>query len=439
MEWDAWLDRNRTLLPQVDDGFTEDEQVAKIAVETGRNMLFLSPFIRPATAVPEDWTFSAAWAAFLRLIEVSKIHRNLKDFVGRLTPESYPSRRDALDFIASAICCGPVQVDMPNFYDARYFCVLEGIAHTVGQYISRCAASVMESQRRLDLFRDSLWINTIRLQRTNPSVLGFLVEKAVLGYLSLGEVVARVLHRPELRSQRVEVRSFKLGTEASSLTSASVLTLYIPEEFNYKAVDAVLRIVERRQEKPQAQPSRKSKRTSKDAPSKRAKVATSAAAAAAAASSGAARHGATHPDEAEVEGEIAFDHDPPTTTVTLVPLQITTTGAVSATKRAKSFRFFERRAAWLADFQDDARVMIHYHFAFIVRRCAMEVEEPKVAFGHDETDGSFHLTFVPLATVNEQLDRAVDSPASSAAAASAAQQRSPPKLHLGAGANPSSR
>jgi hypothetical protein len=214
---------------------------------------------------------------------------------------------------------------MSNFYDARYFCVLDGIAHTVGQYISRCAASVMESQRRLDLFRDSLWINTIRLQCTNPSVLGFLVEKAVLGYMSLGEVVARALDPPELRAQRVEVRSFKLGTEASSLTSATMLTLYIPEEFNYKAVDAVLRIVERRKEKPQVQPSRKSKRTSKEAPSKRAKVATSAAAAAAAAAaapSGAARHGDTHPDEAEVEDETAFEHAPPTTTVTLVPLQI---------------------------------------------------------------------------------------------------------------------
>jgi hypothetical protein len=435
VEWDAWLHRNRTLLPQVDDGYTEEEQVAKIAVETGRNMLFLSPFVRPATALPEQWTFAAAWAAFLRLKEVSKIHRNLKDFVGRLTSQSYPSREDALDFMASAICCGSVQVDMPNFYDARYFCVLEGIACTIGQYISRCAASVMESQRRLDLFRDSLWINTIRLQRTNPSVLGFLVEKAVLGYLSLGEVVARVLHRPELRSQRVEVRSFKLGTEASSLTSASVLTLYIPEEFNYKAVDAVLRIVERRKEKPQAQSSRKSKRTSKDAPSKRAKVATAAVAA----SSSAVRQGGTHPDEAEVEDETAAEHDPPTTTVTLVPLQITTTGSVSAAKRAKSFRFFERRAAWLADFQDDARVTIHHRFAFIVRQCAMEVEEAVVAFGQDEADGSFHLTFVPLAAINEQLDRAVDSPASSAAAASAAHQRSPPKLHLGAGAGPSGR
>jgi hypothetical protein len=437
VEWDAWLHRNRTLLPQVDDGYSEGEQVAKIAVETGRNMLFLSPFIRPATAVPKDWTFAAAWGAFLRLKEVSKIHRNLKDFVGRLTSQSYPSRGDALDFMASAICGGSVQVDMPNFYDARYFCVLEGIACTIGQYISRCAASVMESQRRLDLFRDSLWINTIRLQRTNPSVLGFLVEKAVLGYMTLGEVVARVLHRPELRSQRVEVRSFKLGTEASSLTSANVLTLYIPEEFNYKAVDAVLRIVERRQEKPQAQPSRKSRRRSNETPSnKRAKVATSAAAA----SSGAVRQGDTHPDEAEVEDETAVEHDPPTTTtVTLVPLQITTTGSVSATKRAKSFRFFERRAAWLADFQDDARVTIHHRFAFIVRQCALEAEEPKVAFGHNEADGFFHLTFVPLAAINEQLDRAVDSPASSAAAAAAAHQRSPPKLHLGAGAGPSGR
>ena len=409
--------------------------MTKIAAETGRNMLFLSPFIRPASIAPDDWTFAAAWAAFLRLKEVSKVHRNLLNFVSPPGYERPASRlQTILSFMASAICRGSVPVDMPDYYDARYFCVLEGIAHTVGQYISRCAASVMEFQRRLDIFRDSLWINTIRLQRTNPSVLGFLVEKAVLGYLSLGEVVARVVHRPELRSQRVEVRPFKLGTEASSLTSSSVLTLYIPEEFNYKAVDAVLRIVERRYEKSQAQPSRKSKRTAskstaKQAPNKRPKAAASPAV---------AQPGDNDPDEAEVEDGTDAECDRLATTVTLVPLQITTTGSISAAKRAKSFRFFERRAAWLADFQDDARVTIHHRFAFIVRQCAMQAEED-VPFDHDAVGDTFHLTFVPLAAINEQLDRAVDSPAAIAAAATAGHQRSPPKLFLGAGAGSAAR
>lgn len=181
-----------------------------------------------------------------------------------------------------------------------------------------------------------------------------------------------------------------MGEELHDGSGSGCAATRFPEEFNYRAVDAVLCIVERRQEKPQAQPKRKSKRTSSNpAASKRAKLS------AAAASSVAARHGDNALDESEVENETDGELDRPTTTVTLVPLQITTTGTVSAAKRAKSFRFFERRAAWLADFKDDARVTIHHHFAFIVRQCAMQVEEPNVPFGHDVADGSFHLTFVP--------------------------------------------
>lgn len=435
VEWAAWLHQYQSQLPQTDNGFTANEQVAKIAAETGRNMLFLSPFIRPTSVAPATWTFAAAWAAFLGVKEVSKIYRNLKDFVGRMEPDRYPSRRDALGFIASAICTGSVQVDMPNFYDARYFCVLDGIAHTVGQYVSRCAASVIESQCRLDIFRDSLWINTIRLQRSNPSVLGFLVEKAVLGYLGLSAVLARVLQRPDLSHQRVEIRSFKLGTEASALGSSSVLTLYIPEEFNYRAVDAVVRIVERRTVKTAAQPTRVSKRVSKQKskPSKKAKVEEATAAAVSSSSTATVKvqHDVDERVGVSADDDVDDDQDDddglvPTTTITLVPIQITTTGSISQFKRDKSFRFFERRSAWLSDFRDDPRAAIHLRFAFIVRQCAMQVEEPAVPIDREAAE-SFRLTFVSLASVDEQLDRAVDSPAAS----TSAQQRSPPKLMLG--------
>ena len=158
--------------------------------------------------------------------------------------------------------CRGSHLDQPEFYDALYFCELDGVAQTVGQYAARCAASVIEANRRLDLFRQSLWINTVRAHRGNPSVLGFLVEKAVLGFLSTSDVLSRLLRQPDLRSQRVVVRTFKRGTESSSLDSSAPVTLDIPEEFNYKAVGCVLRIIEQRQVKPIAQPNRKSERRS---------------------------------------------------------------------------------------------------------------------------------------------------------------------------------
>src|SRR6185437_2587270 len=112
--------------------------------------------------------------------------------------------------------------------------------------------------------------------------------------------------------------------------------------------------------------------------------------------------------------------------------------SISQAKRDKSFRFFERRSAWLSDFRDDSRVTTRLCFAFVVRQCAMQVDEEAVQIDHDGNE-SFRLLFVPLATINEQLDRAVDSPSAAASSSSAAAlPHSPPKLALGSAAsNPS--
>jgi len=456
-EWVAWLTQHKKRLPLPEDGSQQAEVYSRIAVETGRNLLFLSPFIRPECIPSADWTWTAAWKAFLHLKEVSKIQRNLQNFVGALQADSYPSRRHALIFMTSAICKGP-HLDMPNYYDARYFCVLDGIAHCVGQYVARCAASVIAAQRRLDLFRDSLWINTIRMHRDNPSVLGFLVEKAVLGYLANSEVLARLFQRADLGSQHVEVRTFKHGTETAALNSSAPVTLYIPEEFNYKSIDCVLRIIDRTQHKPIVQPTRKSKRVAGQARThgtcgKKQKTGAASAATAAPSTSSslaAAPAVSTSNDEDMAAAELSCSgeehrHDGhssgsvsavaagpvtniPSTVVTLLPIQVTTASSISASKRKRSFEFFQRRAAWCADFQDDTRTQIRLQFAFIVRQCAMQMAVPSVPVDH-EGDESFQLLFFALSSIDEQLDRAVDSP-SIAATAAAAQPTSPPRLQL---------
>ena len=65
---------------------------------------------------------------------------------------------------------------------------------------------------------------------------------------------------------------------------------------------------------------------------------------------------------------------------------------------------------------------------FVVRRCAMQDAEQAVALEHDRVPGdtTFQLSFFSLAAIDEQLDRAVDSPA----AATAAAHNSPPRLLL---------
>lgn len=350
-------------------------------------MLFLSPFIRPPHVAVEAWTFEAAWTAFLQLKEVAVIERNLQCFVSALDEQRYPSRKDVLEFMASAVCRGRV-VDAPKLYDARYFCVLNGVAHTIGQYVSCCVARLIETHHRMELFRDRRWLTTIQEHRANPSVLGFLVEKAAIGCLSDIQVVARLLRRPDLLSERVEVRTFGRGTESSSL-GKGVVTLYIPTEFNYKAVDAVLRIVDRRYEHSQPQPKRAS---SKRKHSSAVALTVDAAAGAASASSS---------NLAGASSALPFS-----TTVTLLPIQITVSDSVSEAKRAASFRFFERRAAWCDDFRDDARARIQLHFAFIVRQCAVRPEEKALRVDGGSQD-SFDLSFFSLSELDPQLGRVV--------------------------------
>lgn len=472
------MTQHRDQLPIPEDGLTIEELITKISIETGRNLLFLYPFIRPTQILSSDWTFTAAWNAFIQAKEVSKIHKNLQKFIKKLieAKQEYTLNK-SLSFMTSAICKGP-HMDMTDYYDARYFCVLDGIAHCVSQYIARCAASVIEEQCRIDLFRSDLWRNTIRSHRNNPSVLGFMVEKAVIGYLSNIEVIVRLLKRHDLHQQRVEVRTFKRGTETATLSS-SPITLYIPEEFNYKAVDCVLRIIDRKFEKPISQPKRRSKRgiqgevhsersSKKNKKQKISPVITSSSSSSTTATTPTPRvssstasstnlssaspdfnnsddddendqqqpHQQQQPQSKEEEKEEKEEHDDDidmeplpspviTTVITLLPLQITITSSISPSKRERSFRFFDYRNAWCADFEGDPRVQFCFRFGFIGRRCAMEEDEPAIIMNPHNSKETFQLSFFSLANIDEQLDRAVDSPS-----INASNHNSPPRFQL---------
>jgi len=147
------------------------------------------------------------------------------------------------------------------YYDARYFYEKDGVGCTVSHYVDRCVYSVIESECQFDLLQDNRLLKCIRDSHDNPSVLGFLVEKAVISHLSNIQILAKVLNRRDLLHERVVVRKFGQGTEQSWLDSNATVALYIPEDFNYKAVDAVIRIIDRPVKKLLASPSRKSKRT----------------------------------------------------------------------------------------------------------------------------------------------------------------------------------
>ncbi len=73
----------------------------------------------------------------------------------------------------------------------------------------------------------------------NPSVRGFLVEQACIHAM----LTSRQEYFPGLRFRPSALRFFDRGSEASAFVQDAFCVLYAPRPFNYKAVDAVVRIL----------------------------------------------------------------------------------------------------------------------------------------------------------------------------------------------------
>ena len=342
----AWLRWQQARLPVPDDPTTTQQQIVDvIAQESGRNLLFLNAFLKQvqtpssslsSASLAPPWTLHQAYKQLSRVKEFGQLERSLRALLD-LRRAQFPETglEDSLQFMLKCVIKDTV-ADRPDLYDARYFYVtddeqpspsavldptvaLQRVGHTIGRFVDRAVAAMAREYKRPQLLSNHFWTASIARHVSNPSMLGFLVEQAVLSFLSDDQVLRTMLRGVvDLPADvRPWVQLFDTDKETSAIITDKDLVLYIPKSFNYPAVDAVLLHTQRTGlQVPltgvKTQPHRAKKAAGKQEASSSA------------------------PTAVEV-------------TVSVMPIQITIRD-VDVQKRTKSYRFFDRYQSWTQEF-----------------------------------------------------------------------------------------
>lgn len=399
----GWLTWQKTRLPKPNEKeMTNQQLVDFMAVETGRNLLFLNAFLNPfhrvsppdasSSSSAPDWTLSQALLAFHDVKEVKAIDTSVRAVLNRLRKEYGEVRvKESLQFMLQCVSRSVLSNTMPDLYDARYFYVTSGeslrvasaaaasqahqrtpsklVGHTIAHIVDRHVARLAREYNHANLLTEQFWIASITDHARNPIMLGFLVEQAVLSYLS-DDLVLRTMLQGVIAiptDARPLAQLFEEGSETSALRSDEALVLYIPKAFNYPAVDAVLRIIERTGPAvPVTAVKKQPSRTSK-------------------------------PPQPPT---VPTAPTPVKVSVTVIPIQITMR-AIDDAKRRKSLRFFDHRNRWISDHSDGD---ITYVFTFIGGAAGMQKEDKK---DQKEGDISFRELSLRLDEVSLHLANTV--------------------------------
>jgi len=125
-------------------------------------------------------------------------------------------------------------------YDCRYFWRERGVGYCLNGFVREAMSMLLRELRQYaDWLTPQYVFSAIAGSSRNPSVRGFLVEQACIS----GLLQSHAEYLPGLRFRPSELRFFDRGSEASAFLHDAFCVLYVPRPFNYKAVDAVLRIL----------------------------------------------------------------------------------------------------------------------------------------------------------------------------------------------------
>lgn len=124
-------------------------------------------------------------------------------------------------------------------YDCRYFWQENGVGRCLNGFVRESMSMQLQEMRQYDEWLTPQFVFSAIAGSRNPSVRGFLVEQACIQAMlkSPQEYVDGLRFRPS------DIRFFDRGSESSVFVQNSFCVLYAPRPFNYKAVDAVLRIL----------------------------------------------------------------------------------------------------------------------------------------------------------------------------------------------------
>jgi hypothetical protein len=223
-EWHQWALRFGTFLPSMDD-----DQLGRMRFGTGQVLLFLKAFTSP---VHHDNDFEKAWESFILQQEVVDMRRHLIDFSLEL---SLP-RETHIDMLKGCIM-GYVKSDHNKYYDHRYLFVGKSLkAGCICGVASEIVAEILMDVNS-GLFLECDWVQHCKVLHDNPPMKGFMAEKAVLAAMR-----KQGFHLPNVSIQIDSHVIFFTGKEAECLKSLENV-LYVPDAFNYKAIDGLVRFI----------------------------------------------------------------------------------------------------------------------------------------------------------------------------------------------------
>ena len=414
------------LLPTPGDDvtLTQSDIHDKILAEAGGNLYFLQPFVCDDDEVLEaGWTWEKARKAF----ELSPQHSNAIKHLGEFINAVKDKRERLRSVLAMWLCCtrrSAVTVDDAQLYDARYFWVANGVGHTVCGLVDAFVLQEVEKQQDGDIsLTNNDFMHIIKTLTDNRSAQGFLVERSVLAFLRMPHVMRRLLGQLQFlptSHPNISVLHHKYfpaepggSIDPQFLDATSRFALYIPQVFNFQAVDGVIRIIQppptlkrepqrrsnRQAAAKKAQASTDKKERDKDKSKKRKLSQKQQPRADKEEAEEEEEEAEEEEEEAEEEGEEKGEKGATgQRDVTLIALQITL-GKVTAEKQRRTTRFFDTTRFWTHDIPQ-ARVT--FALVYVVQ------DEPRTP---PTTGQCGNITYaehhVTLAQIDHRLDAAV--------------------------------
>jgi hypothetical protein len=124
-------------------------------------------------------------------------------------------------------------------YDCRYFWRERGVGHCLNGFVRDTMGMLLHELHQHTEWLTPQYVFSAIAGSRNPSVRGFLVEQACIHAM----LTSPQEYLPGLRFRPSNLRFFDRGSEASAFVQDAFCVLYAPRPFNYKAVDAVIRVL----------------------------------------------------------------------------------------------------------------------------------------------------------------------------------------------------
>ncbi|CAI2193415.1 8083_t:CDS:2 [Funneliformis geosporum] len=218
-----WWIKNISNLPSMDD-----EQKKQIEYITGRNPLFLS-FILDSK---KDFDDTLDCLNQLLADKIQEPMTNFSEIISR-------DERWDLHVKLMSLCLTSGYTPFgygTDDYDHRFFYIDNNkCCHCSSGFVRDCMADYLFEKGRLEVFTNPSWIQCIKEFKNNPSVMGFMVEKACLSSIVKNGFIANVINfKPD------NYKFFTSIQEINFSMNEGPCTFYLPRRWNQKSIDGLI-------------------------------------------------------------------------------------------------------------------------------------------------------------------------------------------------------